>query len=332
METIFLQKPTERLQLKEGQLICSEGDTVAGVYPIHSTEQVLVYGNSQITTQALKACLQEGIRVVYFNQYGKYLGRLEPDYPKNIKRRLCQYALYLDHSRRLSWSKNLLRAKLHGDLVEIRRLHEQGFDFPYKILHKSLRLGLKRIGDAGDLDELRGIEGFYAREYYGCFAYVLPEHIHWNGREYHPAPDTANAVLSLIYGCCANEIRNIFEHHSVDHQCGFLHEPGYHGGGLAYDLLEVVRATICDHFVITLLHRKKFRKVSAAVDPETGEKRLGAVWRKAICEEFCSYLDIRYRRQTMSGRECLRKLVLEYILSLENNLIDPDFQKILPHR
>lgn len=332
MDTIFLQKSTERLQLKEGQLICRDGDELSGIYPIHSTEQVIVYGNSQITTQALKACLKEGIRVVYFNQYGKYLGRLEPDYPKNINRRLRQYALFLNPERRLSWSKSLLRAKIHGELVEIRRLHEQKFDFPYKELHKSLRTGLKRIEDAKDPEELRGVEGYYAREYYSCFGHVLPDHIRWQGREYHPAPDTANAVLSLIYGCCANELRNIFEHHSLDHQCGFLHEPGYHGGGLAYDLLETVRAVICDHFVINLLHRKEFRKITMSVDAESGEKRLGDAWCKTICEGFRRYLEIRYQRQKMSNRERLRGLVLEYIRALENDVREPDFQQVLPRR
>lgn len=327
MDTVFLQKSTEKLQLKEGQLIRSENGEPTGVYPVRSTEQILVYGNGQITTQALKACLKEGIRVVYFNQYGKYLGRLEPDYPRNISRRLRQYGLVTDQERRLAWSKSLIKAKLHSAIVELRRLREQKIAFPYKTLHKSLLRGMKRLEKASNLEELRGVEGLYAREYYSVFAYALPRHLKWKGREYHPAPDPVNALLSMVYGSAAHELRNLFEQHSLDHQCGFLHEPGYQGGGLAYDLLEVVRACVCDHFVIRLLNRKEY----AGLRMDDGGEP-GGEWCKTVWEEFRKHLDLRYAHQTRNIRELLQEIVREYLRCLDDNGSVPDFMRILPQR
>ena len=55
METILLQKSTEKLNLCDGQLVHREGNVILESYPILTVEQVFVYGNGQITTQALKA-------------------------------------------------------------------------------------------------------------------------------------------------------------------------------------------------------------------------------------------------------------------------------------
>lgn len=102
METIFLQKSTEKLNLSNGQFVHREGDVILKTYPVLTIEQVFVYGNGQITTQALKECLRNGIRVLYFNAYGKFLGRLEPDYPKNIQcRRDCNGAAEVTFPRRI---------------------------------------------------------------------------------------------------------------------------------------------------------------------------------------------------------------------------------------
>ena len=169
METIFLQKPTEKLSLKDGQLIVSEHGECQKEYPLASTEQILVYGNSQITTQALKACLQEGIRVVYFSSYGKFLGRLESSYPRNTNRRIQQYKLCLDPVRRLQWCKELLHTKIQGELIELRRLHEQGHIFPYKQIRKSLKCSQNHLQKAGSIPELLGIEGSSTNCYYRVF-------------------------------------------------------------------------------------------------------------------------------------------------------------------
>ena len=260
MKTIFLQKSTEKLNLNDGQLVRSEGNVIVGSYPILTVDQVLVYGNGQITTQALKACLHEGIRVLYFNVYGKFLGRLEPDYPKNIHRRLNQYKLYWSPEQRLMWGKSLIQAKVQGQLVELRRMYERKVDFPYHKTRCDLREAQKKIGYAQNIPELLGAEGHCSRIYFNTFSYAMPEGFAWHGRSYFPPADIENHVLSLLYGCCANEIRHLCEHHGLDPHCGFLHEPGYNGAGIVYDLLEVVRAVLCDNYAFFI-----FQKYSTAL-------------------------------------------------------------------
>lgn len=331
MDTIFLQKPTERLHLQAGQLICKDGDEIQEVYPLASTEQVLVYGNSQITTQALKECLKEGIRVLYFTSYGKYLGRLEPDYPKNINRRINQYKLTVDQERCLKWSRSLLYSKLQGCLIELRRLSEQGYTLPCKQLRCELKRNQKRLLSAGDLEELRGIEGHSAKLYFSIFPAVLPAWCNWTGRNYHPPKDTVNLLLSLIYGCCASELRKICELHSLDTHCGYLHRPCYGGGGLPYDLLESVRATLCDHFVLTFIN-KEAERIQEKVLHEGALPELHDTLREKACTQFRLSLHITHGKQQQTPLHLLRTLVEETVRGLNDESYIPDYGQIHPLR
>lgn len=305
METIFLQKPTEKLSLNDGQLIVSEPGECQKEYPLAGMEQVLVYGNSQITTQALKACLQEGVRVVYFNSYGKFLGRLESSYPRNTKRRIQQYKLYLDPVRRLQWCRELLHTKIQGELIELRRLRENGNAFPCKQLRKELKNCQKLLTKTDSLPELLGIEGRSASQYYCSFSRIIPARYHWKGRQKHPAPDPANAVLSFFYGCAANRIFSECEKHSLDPYCGFLHEPGYPGGGIVYDLLETLRATLCDHCALYVLQNKKIS--SAASD--TDSFHFSAEERIELVRTFDRFFTRTMSRQQSSPQDQLVRLL-----------------------
>ena len=309
MDTILLQKSTERLNLQEGQLIHRDGDQLLEVYPLASTEQILVYGNGQITTQALKECLKEGIRVLCLNQY----------------------KLAFEPERSLAWAKSLLNSKLHGILIETRRLSEKGCKFEIKKLHREIKQNQHRLYDAGNLEELRGIEGLCARRYFEIFPKVLPAWCKWTGRSYHPPEGLVNLLLSMTYSHCAMELRKLCEIHSLDPHCGYLHKPCYSGGGLPYDLLEPVRATICDHFVLMLLNRRQSEAALMPVHQKTAEDVPDHL-REKIWKQFRSYLMVKYSKQQKTPLNILRLLVEETVHGLNDATYIPDYMLIHPER
>lgn len=330
METISLLKSTDRLTLRDGQLVQWDRENLRDSYPIRCTETVEVYGNAQITTQAVKECLKEGIRINYFNVYGKFLGRAEPEYPKNIRRRMEQYRLHLETERRLQWAKALIAAKIQGEIVEIRRLREQGFSLPAQEIRKVLKQHLVGLPVVPNLKSLLGTEGICTKTYYRIFASTLPAGVAWNGRSYHPPADRLNAVLSLIYSVTAQEIRSLLEKHSLDPHCGFLHEPGYGGGGLASDLLEAVRATFCDHLALRLIHREP--AVREFVKGPPSPAYLPDPLMQNIRNQTRSAMHNRFRLQKMSPADQLDDLVTRLIDGLNDRGRIPEFSRIHPER
>ena len=330
MDTIFLQDSSHRLSLRDGQLIESSATGAAvGCHPICATELVEVYGNAQITTQALKECLKEGVRINYYTAYGKYLGRLEPGYPKNTQRRLAQCGLYFDAPRRLRWCKALLSAKLQGEIIELRRLHEQGIAFPYAELCHAVQHGLEELEAGSAIPKLLGIEGMSARRYYEVLRHALPEGIQWKGRSHHPPKDGINALLSLIYTMVAQEIRRAIERWSLDPNCSFLHEPGYGSGGLAQDLLEPLRATVCDHLALKILkHSPELRE---AIKASAGG-RLGSAACAEVHSQLRAYWTSSHHRQEHTPQEQLELLMQGVVKGLESTDGVPAFAQIHPVR
>ena len=152
----------------------------------------------------------------------------------------------------------------------------------------------------------------------------MPEGLTWRGRSYCPPADIENCVLSLLYSCCANEIRCLCEHHGLDPHCGFLHEPGYNGAGIVYDLLEIVRAVLCDNYAFFIFQKYK----DVLQKRKTADHKL----KRKICDGFREKLIMRGGRQEFSGMELLRKILSETVRHINFEEKVPDFQSLLPKR
>ncbi|MBP5586636.1 MAG: CRISPR-associated endonuclease Cas1 [Lentisphaeria bacterium] len=329
MEVLELRNQRSRLSVREGQLVISDDGGVISRHPICATEMVQVYGNPQITTQAVKECLKEGVRVNYYNVYGKYLGRVEPGYPKNTQRRLEQYRVYLTPELRLAWSREIVRAKIQSEKVEVRRLQEQGYAEKSPSIRKELEEGLSRAAQAENVANLLGIEGNCARIYYEAFRSALPEGVTWNGRSHHPAEDGLNAAMSWAYGITAMEIRSAIERHALDPHCGILHEPGYGSGGLTYDLMEPIRANFCDHVLLRLI--RKDRSLRKEIR-NAGDGTLSEAAKTTIATKLRESMEEKRWNQKYNMRELIGEMARGMVSALNTPGQPPSWSEMLPAR
>ena len=257
LKTCFFHNSEHRVSLKSGSLLVSHGEEVIGAHPLETLDRVIVFGNPQITTQALKSCLETGIEVQYYSQYGKYLGMFCPHVYKDTGRRLVQYGLTSDDARRLAWGKAIIHAKLKTYELEYRRMTDNGWHATDKRFLSTIRQYENRLDEAASGKSLMGLEGMSAKIYYDLFGECLPEGWEWHGRQYHPAPDEINALLSLTYSMVTAHLESQCRQHGLDPALSFLHRIGYGSGGLATDLVEIFRASICDHGVLKALRGRK---------------------------------------------------------------------------
>lgn len=256
-ETCFLHNSEHKVSLRSGSLLVSQGQDIIGTHPLETLERIVVFGNPQITTQALKSCLETGIEVQYYSQYGKYLGMIHPHVFKDTSRRLAQYNTVSDDGIRLDWGKAILKAKLKTYELEYRRMLDNGWHAPCKGFLPLIRQYEEQLDDAHSDKSLMGIEGMSAKTYYAVFSGCLPQGWTWNGRHYHPATDEINALLSLTYALATGHLESQCRQHGLDPTLSFLHRLGYGSGGVATDLVEIFRASVCDHGVLKALRGRK---------------------------------------------------------------------------
>ena len=78
MAIIYLTEQGSKLSKTSKRLVIEkDGQTLLEI-PEFKVERVLIFGNVQITTQAMAFLLDNGIEVSFLSLYGKYRGRLSP--------------------------------------------------------------------------------------------------------------------------------------------------------------------------------------------------------------------------------------------------------------
>ena len=141
---------------------------------------------------------------------------------------------------------------------------------------------------APDLDALRGAEGEGAQAYWSAFPYLIrvdDPAFAFAGRSRRPPRDPINAVLSFLYALAALDGRAACETHGLDPQMGFLHRDRPGRMSLALDLMEEIRAPLCDRVALSLVNRRQLKSTHLRRE-ETGAVLLSDEGRKLVLTEW----------------------------------------------
>jgi CRISPR-associated protein Cas1 len=89
--------------------------------PMHQVEQVVVLGDSTVTTPALLALLEQSAEICFCDYWGNFKGRLAPEVSKNIFVRMSQFRLHENYRRRVQLAARFVRGKLHNQRTLVLR-------------------------------------------------------------------------------------------------------------------------------------------------------------------------------------------------------------------
>jgi CRISPR-associated protein Cas1 len=243
--------------------------------PAQTIEQVVLMGNPQVTGDALVYALELGMPVHYLSIFGKYLGSALPGYSRNGSLRLAQYALYSNEQERLTLVKSIVAAKIQNQYAVLYR-HGQ-HDNPLKTRKKEVK-------EQSTLDQVRGIEGLAAREYFACFPQMLGEQWSFSGRNRRPPTDPVNALLSFGYGLLRVQVTAAVHIAGLDPYVGYLHEPNRGQPAMVLDLMEEFRALVADNVVLSVLNKGEIKPDDFT--ESLGAYRLSESGRKTFLEAF----------------------------------------------
>lgn len=222
---------------------------------IRELEQVVLYGNVQVTSQAADLLLDHDIDVVYLSRGGKYRGRLTKDGSKFARLRHAQLRLNDDPKRTIALAKAIVRAKLANQANLLERLADgQGKAQRATLLDAKRAIERLRSDSARarDLDTLRGYEGKAAVHYFGCFKRLLTPDWNFTGRAYNPPPDPFNALLSFGYALLAKDLYTVAQLVGLDPYIGCFHALDYGRPSLVLDLMEEFRPLVVDQPLLLL--------------------------------------------------------------------------------
>jgi len=238
-----------------------EKDKVVQEVRINEICQLNLFGNIQLTTQAIQALCEEEVPIAYFSMGGWFYGVTHGLGVRNIYLRREQFRLADVPGFCLRLARALVAGKIRNQRTLLQRNHVE----PPAVALAQMKCAIDDAERADSQEELLGIEGNAARVYFQAFAGMIkPDdpfgesefNFDFTNRNRRPPRDPVNALLSLAYSVLAKDLTIVCHAVGFDPFLGFYHQPRYGRAALALDLMEPFRPLIADSAVLSAINTR----------------------------------------------------------------------------
>ena len=284
--------------------------------PAQVVEQVVLMGHPQITGEALTYALELGLSVHYLTGFGKYLGSALPGHSRNGQLRLAQYQRHGDAEPRLALVKTIVTAKIHNQYHVLYR---------HGISDKTLQQRKKLVAQQSTLNQVRGIEGLAARNYFANWPQMLGKNWSFSGRNRRPPTDPVNSLLSFAYGLLRIQVTAAIHLAGLDPYIGYLHEVQRGQPAMVLDLMEEFRPLIADNIVLSTLNNRALKPKDFT--ESLGAYRLSDKGRKTFLEAFERKMNDEFKHPTFNYRCTYRRAI-----ELQARLLARHLQEGVPYK
>lgn len=234
--------------------------------PVRELAQLVVYGNVQVTTQAAALLIQQRVDLVFMTVYGKFIARMSGSEDQFAQLQQAQMRLAGNEQATLAIAQKIVQAKLLNQRNTLQSLAAEitgqtpapGAINPTAIqAFPKAAAGIEEMRRASsratDGDQLRGFEGRAGAAYFGALRALLDPRWRFAGRQYHPAPDPFNALLSFGYALLQKDMTAVLRLVGLNPHLGCFHTLEAGRPSLTLDLMEEFRPLAVDRLLLTLV-------------------------------------------------------------------------------
>ena len=299
LNTLYVLSEDAYLSLDGETVLVTVGDQKRSV-PLHTLESIVCFSYKGASPALMGSCAERNIQLSFFTPNGRYLASASRSENGNVLLRREQYRIADNSDRALDIARWFISGKLYNEkYVLLRSLRDHPMQVDSELLRRAsdrITAYMADVSSAASSDELRGIEGNAAGEYFGVFEEMIlrnKEHFSFEERNRRPPLDPVNALLSLSYSVLANDCSAALLSVGMDPYVGFLHTDRPGRKSLALDLMEELRAPVADRFVLYLINNRTlsetdFKKAEngAVLLKDDARKVFFTEWQKRKKEEL----------------------------------------------
>lgn len=299
LNTLYVQTQGTYIRLDHETLRLEVEKELKFQIPLHHLGGLVLFGNVLTSPFLLHRCAEDGRAVVWMTQHGRFRGRLAGPTTGNVLLRQAQHEALDSDVLSLEIARYMVAGKVQNARAVVMRAAREAKAVSDRTALKSTAAiqasSIANAKKANSVDELRGIEGYSAKAYFGSFSSMVRTRrdvFEFKERSKRPPKDPINALLSFVYTLLANECASACEGVGLDPQMGFLHALRPGRPSLALDIMEEFRAPLADRLVLTLVNRGQIKPKDFEQRPggsvyltEGGRKTLLAAYQKRKQEE-----------------------------------------------
>lgn len=329
--TISVRLQSQRLEVIRWQELGTTQEARMYV-PIVDLDRVVVVGHPNITIPVLQRLMFDGIPTYFLTGRGRWIGSLSPDNNKNATRRIRQYERQTDTAFSLRMARSLVFAKIRNSRRVLQRLssnRQESHLEAQETADRQLAILADELSSVESVESLRGMEGLAAARYFDRLSAFFPSNLPFRGRNRRPPKDPANALLSWTYTILLGEIEGAVRAHGLDAGIGFLHEISYGTPCLALDLMEPLRAPVCDLLVLNLLNHRILTEENFEYRVDDGGYYLREDAHPSFFRSYENSMTRKFRpakgENHLDFRQVIEDGVLTILRCLEGQAADPEF-------
>lgn len=268
--------------------------------PLHTLDSIVTFSYKGASPALMGKCAENGIQLTFFSPNGHYHASVCNYENGNVLLRRKQYRIADDRDSSLDIAKNFIAGKLYNSkyvLERCKRDHAMQVDVErIEKSCKNIKKYMNDIKDVSNADELRGIEGNAAAEYFSVFNEMIlreKDTFAFNGRSRRPPMDEVNAMLSFTYSLLTSDCGSALRSAGLDPFVGFMHTDRSGRKSLALDIMEELRSVYADRFVLTMINNRIMKASDfikqgngAVLFTDDGRKKFLSEWQKRKRDEL----------------------------------------------
>jgi len=257
MATLFVLEQGAKIGKTSKRIIIEkDGNNILEV-PEFKVEKVFIFGNVQISTQALRFFLENGQDVSFFTMRGKFLGKLIGYSSKNIILRMKQYELYKKEDKRVQFARIFVKSKLKNCRTVLQKFLRNNREIQLSEEISRIEDLISSVDRKNAIGSLLGVEGMGSKLYFKGFAKMIKnDEFSFHCRNRRPPKDPVNSMLSFGYALLTSEMFSVLSALGFDPYLGIFHSIEYSRPSLALDLIEELRPAVIDRFALDIINKR----------------------------------------------------------------------------
>jgi CRISPR-associated endonuclease Cas1 len=305
---LYIIEPYVFMGMSSGTVVLKKDQAIIDTIPLGRISEIMVMEKTVFSTALVRYCVENRIPFTITLNNGYYITTIKPD----SKMYYNIAALHTQKYGKLTETECLCLAKefAAGKIYNYKALFEQKY-----VSSGWLDEIVSRIYQAGDIFQVRGIEGRAARETFAR----LNEHIKSPDFQFkkrmRQQPDRINSLLNFGYYLLFSRINATVRAVGLNPYLGFLHNPGDNYESLVCDIQELFRARI-NRLILRLINKKIITK------EDFKESKNGYYLNKEGVTEFINHFEGEMNRKHTKGSLSLKEHIYVQVGVIKNWVLD----------
>ena len=255
---LYVTEQGTRIGVRKGRVTVSQQKEVLQEVRLIDVSQVSIYGNVQISSQAMRAMFEQQVPVCWFSYGGWFQGIAHGLPSKHVDLRRRQVAIAAQAG--LPIAQKLVEGKIRNSRTLLRRNSRS----EVKPILGQLKASADQTAEVDSIESLLGVEGVAARLYFSRFSAMLKDDslgiFDFHGRNRRPPRDPVNCLLSYAYSLLTKDLTAVALAVGFDPYLGVFHKPRFGRPALTLDLAEEFRPLIADSVVVNVINNGEIQE------------------------------------------------------------------------